>query len=1205
MTMTSDLQHFYDYLDGYDPIDIAAGIGALQLMPENAECQLRLNRASSVAHCLRPARNRQEIPYSRWHEIMNHSPIADQLTKSYEDPAEQVFTSQVPFEGREHTVFQGLLQDSANSVTLLLKASCNQSSNLSPDLKKDLTSTSLALLTISHRIASQARLLANTKPVAQVTINRTLEVPSAHRLRKLKAAVTFTDRRLNNTLKRVPDSAITELISHPRSNRLDLSSPADVAYFRHHPIVCIENKYIVTNPSAILTTIIQNIIAKSIRASCENVLTCAFRDQATDHVRAHLTRMNWKLHFQSPDEELPSHCFNESLWTVDTNKLAHVVVLVDDVSRFRRTDALPGSTNAAFEASRIEARIVDVNRSLRTQSADNVDILHIVVTQDIGQPMFIGLDPPTIDANTGKKAQVILASQAELGVIAKLCNSDPLAFWKFAVTYNDIRQHLTFITWSLLDTFAFYHENNSSFQPDHEVNINRVSAISAGPEFGNRLRIDDCSDHTYRELSVSAAGQPRVLERFPSTGEEDFFASHPVLEPATGLLTEIYSLKTWITLHDPHDRPASGDREALFQICRAVAFWLRECSPSLKALFRTLCRACSDIHIRLSIDDPNPHVTGDRSLFNGKAWISTKSPAAGIIDVRLHSHYPVAIGGPHNCGERRILERIITCLAKSVDRIDSTTVQSIAHTLNKHAPIGPKKMMLSFDERQNPRLLRGVLPPARTLNQHDLNNIRDELAMHTELRIDRTMVHTTGGERTQLLNHLVEHYFAHMKTTIAPLDPISLLFTTLAHHESLVKRLAHEALTVPTRIACFGRDSQHIHNIHQGIDELVEADAALRFVIEYISAEPPSGTSPASLAIVDKLIALSHQIIYTGFLSDALHYTSAPISIHRLPSNRISLSYDSQYYTGMQDFRSLRSQHDTDAYRRYFANHWESSHPEVHSNDAEILDGALHDEFGFTMTDIYSIVDSMTILSTEIPAEPKSLERSRVVDYLVTNLQMPDDHISRIIDQFTLSERESFKSGDMTEVYPWRFNRDKSYIRRPFIFNRTSQKELLVWGARHMNRSADDFLRNIASGRMRAAKQSMKAFMSRTRAQESKRFNEGVATVFGASADVETRINIDRFGDVEISRSRSETLGDIDVLVVNKRLKRILAIESKDFAQARTPFEVHNEIKKLFEGSDSALRRHMERLSWLKQHIENVLSEFRMSSEVDTVAGGK
>ena len=67
-----------------------------------------------------------------------------------------------------------------------------------------------------------------------------------------------------------------------------------------------------------------------------------------------------------------------------------------------------------------------------------------------------------------------------------------------------------------------------------------------------------------------------------------------------------------------------------------------------------------------------------------------------------------------------------------------------------------------------------------------------------------------------------------------------------------------------------------------------------------------------------------------------------------------------------------------------------------------------------------------------------------------------------------------------------------------------------------------------------------------------------------------------------------EPLGDVDVLVVDTRRHRVLAVETKDFEQARTPFKLSNELKKLFDGR-LRWNHHSERIDRLRDHLDGVL----------------
>ena len=133
----------------------------------------------------------------------------------------------------------------------------------------------------------------------------------------------------------------------------------------------------------------------------------------------------------------------------------------------------------------------------------------------------------------------------------------------------------------------------------------------------------------------------------------------------------------------------------------------------------------------------------------------------------------------------------------------------------------------------------------------------------------------------------------------------------------------------------------------------------------------------------------------------------------------------------------------------------------------------------------------------------------------------------------------------------------------------------------------------------------MQKYMSQTRHNQADEFNDRVAEVLRGFPGVETRTNVDRFGARRVELSSSHPLGDIDVLAINRYRKHIVAVESKDFGQARNPFEINNEVKKLFEDKSSATSNHLERMKWLTENSQHVLSSLgiRDSANLWTIDG--
>jgi len=69
--------------------------------------------------------------------------------------------------------------------------------------------------------------------------------------------------------------------------------------------------------------------------------------------------------------------------------------------------------------------------------------------------------------------------------------------------------------------------------------------------------------------------------------------------------------------------------------------------------------------------------------------------------------------------------------------------------------------------------------------------------------------------------------------------------------------------------------------------------------------------------------------------------------------------------------------------------------------------------------------------------------------------------------------------------------------------------------------------------------------------------------------------------------------GDIDVLAVNPKARRVTVIECKNLAVSGMPHEISNELENLFRGRSgktSGAERHQKRVGWVRDHLDEVLA---------------
>jgi len=181
------------------------------------------------------------------------------------------------------------------------------------------------------------------------------------------------------------------------------------------------------------------------------------------------------------------------------------------------------------------------------------------------------------------------------------------------------------------------------------------------------------------------------------------------------------------------------------------------------------------------------------------------------------------------------------------------------------------------------------------------------------------------------------------------------------------------------------------------------------------------------------------------------------------------------------------------------------------------------------------------------------------------------------------------------EVYPWRFNRQLSYLRRPFVWRERNGTVEVLWGNRHLYRSMF-YLNDLCfSGRLPAQARTpeMQRLMGEFLHQRGEEFNDQVADFLtqhaGAGVIVERRVKA--IGEL---RKRKGPPGDIDVLVIDPGKRRVRVIECKDFTAAHMPHQIANELENLFLGKGGKESKVERRAAWVHEHLDAVLGWYKV-----------
>jgi hypothetical protein len=458
-----------------------------------------------------------------------------------------------------------------------------------------------------------------------------------------------------------------------------------------------------------------------------------------------------------------------------------------------------------------------------------------------------------------------------------------------------------------------------------------------------------------------------------------------------------------------------------------------------------------------------------------------------------------------------------------------------------------------------------------------------------------------SDERTKILGQVVEYCYQRIARVIAGLSPDGLIPFLVAQDEAVIQDNATRAQRLPSQLACFGPDSVRAHKLLDDERQSVRAAVASRFLVEYVAATPPAGDTAISLMVYDELLAVAAELISRATLSDAIRYEFSQVELSMLPSGRLGVSLGDRFAAGTEAAATAEaeakhamalgpipptdtSQADTGIER-----------PALGASTSELVNEAMRAEFGFTLTQVKDGLSELAALSASRGPGPCT-EPLAQVRSLLENMPGWDEEIAQaFLGKLTLRPRPKFLSPG-TDVYPWRYNRALSYIRRPLIeIVGPAGEAMLMWGARRALYAARYWEELIYAGRVRGTTRTMKTLMGTIRQDQNKAFERKVETVLRQSGIPVTGSGIKRICGQRLLSASGADLGDIDAIALEPSSKTIIVAEAKDFELARTPAELANEAEDLLIGDKSAVYKLGRRADWIRGHVALVLRHFGVS----------
>jgi hypothetical protein len=358
----------------------------------------------------------------------------------------------------------------------------------------------------------------------------------------------------------------------------------------------------------------------------------------------------------------------------------------------------------------------------------------------------------------------------------------------------------------------------------------------------------------------------------------------------------------------------------------------------------------------------------------------------------------------------------------------------------------------------------------------------------------------------------------------------------------------------------------------------------------------PTGKQP-NFADIDQMMAMMNEIIEWGFMSDAIHLDLDDPEIGLLPSGRIGSSKDF-YNDKLKLFGKERTITEVESYVNAFKNKFKKRtiQSEVTREDFQKrIDAAFKADWGITLDGILGICELVTALAEQHKTSVYEMEAQQLLKYIHSKTTLTEEEIKCGLNQLSLKRRPDFneppKGYNKNDIYPWKYNREFAFLRRPLLLVTNSKGEdVYYWGLRNTHAAGHQILSLLYSGRLRTYNHpNIDGILAEINNQNGDDFRKNVKEWFKKQEGYETiehEVSIKPKGHIEAEKD----YGDIDVLIVDHSNKFMYLVECKDTEQPKNVHEMKGELDKYLgrKEGEGLILKHVERDKFLRQNKDRL-----------------
>ncbi|WP_024771538.1 hypothetical protein [Aquimarina macrocephali] len=355
------------------------------------------------------------------------------------------------------------------------------------------------------------------------------------------------------------------------------------------------------------------------------------------------------------------------------------------------------------------------------------------------------------------------------------------------------------------------------------------------------------------------------------------------------------------------------------------------------------------------------------------------------------------------------------------------------------------------------------------------------------------------------------------------------------------------------------------------------------------------------------------EIINYGTIKDSIQFEINNPNMGLLPSGRIGI--DHYFYKNiLAKYRNDTTNDEIIDFKESFDRKFRNNSNQItrlESNEIDIyydkVDALFLKDWGISLSKIDSILFFLSEYCLEKERSYYYCSEDYFAKILKENLKLNTQEIQAFEEQLILKTRGKIerpeKLDDYPEIFPWRYNRKFSYIRRPVLrIKNNDNSHTLFWSMRHLDSASKNLQAIFHNGLMKVDSKykNINSLLAERNNIKGKEFREDVYEWLNENTSLEVipyevKISDRNYisEDKKVLKS-DKNYGDVDILAFNHSSKTIFSIECKNTKQAKIMYDFQNNIKNYIQ---KQLPKHINREKWLKNNKSQLKKVFDLSSE--------